>query len=144
MIGTCKASSELLALSWESLAGLYVIHIYMYLPTPTHSQTLSHTTHSYLPSHTLPVIPSPPSPHTLSRYHTYMYSYIIMYLPHTPPSHLHAGEKFLLRWYRGYLISVSFGGRGSGARTAAVASGQVGTRETMTLSIYDIQNQFVG
>jgi len=53
------------------------------------------------------------------------------------------GEKFLLRWYRGYLISVSFGGRGSGARTAAVASGQVGTRETMTLSIYDIQNQFV-
>ena len=54
------------------------------------------------------------------------------------------GDKFLLRWYRGYLISVSYGGRGGGARTSSIASGQGGVRETMTLSIYDIQNQFVG
>ena len=54
------------------------------------------------------------------------------------------GEKFLVRWYRGYLISVAYGGRVSGARSAAVASGQGGARENMTLYIYDIQNQFVG
>lgn len=53
------------------------------------------------------------------------------------------GDKFLTRWYRGYLISVSLGGRVVGGRAAALASSQ-GTNETMTLSIYDIQNQFVG
>ena len=54
-----------------------------------------------------------------------------------------AGDKFFIRWYRGYLISVAYGGRGSGARAAALAA-QGGARESMTLSIYDIQNQFVG
>jgi hypothetical protein len=50
------------------------------------------------------------------------------------------GEKVLLRWYRGYLISVVYGARGSSARV--VAKG--GAKDVMTLSIYDIQNQFVG
>lgn len=46
----------------------------------------------------------------------------------------------LLRWYRGYLISVVYGARGSSARAAAKA----GAKDMMTVSIYDIQNQFVG
>lgn len=57
---------------------------------------------------------------------------------------LFSGEKFLIRWYRGYLISVTLGGRVGGGRAAALASSQRGPNETMTLSIYDIQNQFVG
>lgn len=54
------------------------------------------------------------------------------------------GEKFLVRWFRGYLISVTFGGRVGGGRAAALTSSQSGTSENMTLTIYDIQNQFVG
>lgn len=46
-----------------------------------------------------------------------------------------------MRWYRGYLISVIYGSRGSSSR--AVAAKQLG-KDTMTLYIYDIQNQFVG
>lgn len=54
------------------------------------------------------------------------------------------GEKFLIQWYRGYLISVSKGGgRGGGARGAALASSSGGSTESMTLTIYDIQNQFL-
>ena len=56
----------------------------------------------------------------------------------------YSGEKFLIRWYRGYLISVSKGGRGGGARGAALASSSGGSTESMTLTIYDIQNQFLG
>ena len=51
-----------------------------------------------------------------------------------------AGEKVLLRWYRGYLISVVYGARGSSARAAAKS----GAKDVMTVSVYDIQNQFVG
>ena len=54
------------------------------------------------------------------------------------------GEKFLIRWYRGYLISVSKGGRGGGARGGALAAAAGGSGESMTLTIYDIQNQFLG
>ena len=54
------------------------------------------------------------------------------------------GEKFLTRWYRGYLISVSFGGRVVGSRASTLSTSQGGPNETMTLTIYDIQNQFVG
>ncbi len=46
------------------------------------------------------------------------------------------GEKVLLRWYRGYLVSVVYGSARASAKAAA--------RDVMTLSIYDIQNQFVG
>ena len=53
---------------------------------------------------------------------------------------LSSGEKFLLQWFRGYLISVIYGGRGGAARGGA----KPGARDVMTLSIYDIQNQFVG
>ncbi|CAI8032330.1 Vacuolar protein sorting-associated protein 11 homolog [Geodia barretti] len=49
------------------------------------------------------------------------------------------GEKVLLRWYRGYLISVVYGARGSSARAAAKS----GAKDVMTVSVYDIQNQFV-
>ena len=50
------------------------------------------------------------------------------------------GEKVLVQWFRGYLISVIFGGRGGVARGVA----KHGSKDVMTLSIYDIQNQFVG
>ena len=50
----------------------------------------------------------------------------------------------MTRWYRGYLISVVRGGRVVGGRAAALTSSQSSANETMTLSIYDIQNQFVG
>ena len=46
----------------------------------------------------------------------------------------------MLRWHRGYLISVVFGARGSSTRATAKA----GAKDAMTISIYDIQNQFVG
>ena len=55
-----------------------------------------------------------------------------------------SGEKFLIRWYRGYLIAVSKGGRVVGGRAAVLTSSQGGVSEPMTLTIYDIQNQFVG
>ncbi len=54
------------------------------------------------------------------------------------------GEKFLIRWFRGYLISVSKGGRGGGARGGSLAAASGGSGESMTLTIYDIQNQFLG
>ena len=57
---------------------------------------------------------------------------------------LNSGEKFLIRWYRGYLISVSKGGRVGGGRGAALSSSSGGSGESMTLTIYDIQNQFLG
>ncbi|XP_064382449.1 vacuolar protein sorting-associated protein 11 homolog [Halichondria panicea] len=53
------------------------------------------------------------------------------------------GEKFLIRWFRGYLISVSKGGRGGGARGGSLAAASGGSGESMTLTIYDIQNQFL-
>lgn len=61
----------------------------------------------------------------------------------SPCTHARIGEKFLARWYRGYLIAVSLGGRVVGGR-AALTSSQSSASETMTLTIYDIQNQFVG
>ena len=51
------------------------------------------------------------------------------------------GEKSLLRWYRGYLITASIGYR-SGARATHSAAGW--SAETRTLTVYDIQNQLVG
>ena len=56
---------------------------------------------------------------------------------------LFVGDKFLLRWYRGYLISVVLGGRVGGGRGTSIGSGSSGSSDSMTLSIYDIQNQFV-
>ena len=50
------------------------------------------------------------------------------------------GEKVVVRWLRGYLISVIYGGRGGAARSAA----KPGSKDIVTLSVYDIQNQFVG
>ncbi len=64
-------------------------------------------------------------------------------IPYTDYS-VFLGEKFLIRWYRGYLISVSKGGRGGGARGGALAAAAGGSGESMTLTIYDIQNQFLG
>ena len=52
------------------------------------------------------------------------------------------GDKFLVRWYRGYLITASEGSRVGGGRGAHPGKG--GSRESKTLAIYDIQNQFVG
>ena len=49
------------------------------------------------------------------------------------------GEKVLVHWFRGYLITVTSGGRGSSRGVA-----KPGAKDAMTLSIYDIQNQFVG
>ena len=51
------------------------------------------------------------------------------------------GEKFLIRWFRGYLISVTVGGRVGGR---ASLTGQSGSSDAMTLTIYDITNQFIG
>ncbi|XP_065898178.1 vacuolar protein sorting-associated protein 11 homolog [Dysidea avara] len=58
------------------------------------------------------------------------------------------GEKMLTRWYRGYLIVVSYGsirraGTGSSTATSIIPSPSVGVKETYTLAIYDIQNQFI-
>ena len=52
------------------------------------------------------------------------------------------GEKFLIRWFRGYLISVTVGGRVGGR--VSLSSSQGGTSDAMTLTIYDITNQFIG
>ena len=60
---------------------------------------------------------------------------------HVMLCHVMSGEKVLVRWFRGYLISVIYGSRGGSAR--AVAAKQTG-KDIMTISIYDIQNQFVG
>ena len=104
-------------------------------PIPPHHSTLHSSTPSplttafFTPHH-------PPSPQHSSFLH--------IIPPHHSTLHSSTGDKFLLRWYRGYLISVSYGGRGGGARSSSIASGKGGVRETMTLSIYDIQNQFVG
>ena len=53
---------------------------------------------------------------------------------------LFLGDKFLLRWYRGYLITATEGGRMGGAR----GGGGGGSKESKTLTIYDMQNQFIG
>ena len=50
-----------------------------------------------------------------------------------------SGEKSLLRWYRGYLITASVGVRGGVSRLTSSS-----TPETRTLMVYDIQNQLVG
>lgn len=50
----------------------------------------------------------------------------------------------LVQWFRGYLISVVYGGRGGGARGGARGGAKPAGKDVMTLSIYDIQNQFVG
>lgn len=55
---------------------------------------------------------------------------------------LSVGEKFLIRWYRGYLISVTVGGRVGGR--ASLSASQSGSSDAMTLTIYDITNQFIG
>lgn len=57
-------------------------------------------------------------------------------------SHTHVGEKFLIRWFRGYLISVTVGGRVGGR--VSLSSSQSGSSDAMTLTIYDITNQFIG
>lgn len=50
----------------------------------------------------------------------------------------------LVQWFRGYLISVIYGGRGGGARGGARGGAKPAGKDVMTLFIYDIQNQFVG
>ena len=55
---------------------------------------------------------------------------------------LFLGEKFLIRWFRGYLISVTVGGRVGGR--ASLSANQSGSSDAMTLTIYDITNQFIG
>lgn len=54
------------------------------------------------------------------------------------------GEKVLVQWFRGYLISVVYGGRGGGARSGSRGGAKPAGKDVMTLFIYDIQNQFVG
>ena len=51
-----------------------------------------------------------------------------------------AGEKVLLRWYRGYLIVVATGGKMS----RQVSSSVPGAKDPMTICIYDVQNKFAG
>lgn len=58
------------------------------------------------------------------------------------------GEKVLARWYRGYLIIVFYGsirraGTGSSMTTSIIPSPMVGGKESYSLTIYDIQNQFI-
>ena len=48
----------------------------------------------------------------------------------------------MVRWYRGYLITASEGSRVGVARGGHLGKG--GSKESKTLAIYDIQNQFVG
>ena len=55
---------------------------------------------------------------------------------------MYVGEKFLIRWFRGYLISVTVGGRVGGR--VSLSSSQSGSSDAMTLTIYDITNQFIG
>jgi hypothetical protein len=52
------------------------------------------------------------------------------------------GDKFLVRWYRGYLITASEGAVRGGA-IRGVAPGKGPSRESKSLTIYDMQNQFV-
>ena len=49
-----------------------------------------------------------------------------------------AGEKVMLRWYRGYLIVVATGGKMS----RHVSSSVPGAKDPMTIFIYDVQNKF--
>ena len=62
------------------------------------------------------------------------------YLPHEPAQCLvFEGEKEMVEWFRGHLIEVR---RGSD-KPAATPSGPGVAREQYTLTIYDIQNQFI-
>ena len=95
------------------------------------------------------VVPSivPSDTHSVHTYVPYMYSHKLK-LPRLCvvdvyfSVSLSSGEKFLIRWFRGYLISVTVGGRVGGR--ASLSASQSGSSDAMTLTIYDITNQFIG